>query len=117
MELVVDLTAVTVVLADAEDLHRLAVRVREPRTASPDVIEDVHRLTDVLVAAHAGRAGPDGDVLVDPAALRFHAAGQVGEGWDERFAAMLDFAATRGWLDDEGFLHAHVVWPDATGPT
>ena len=43
--------------------------------------------------------------------MRFHAAGQVGEGWEERFAAMADHAAAKGWTADDGWIQAHVVWP------
>lgn len=110
MELVVDLQAVTVVLSRPEDLARLAVRVGSPATASPAEPADVHRLNDVLAAAHIGRL--DGaDALVDPEALRFHAAGAVGPEWEDGFAAMLEGAGAHGWVK-EGLLQAHVTWPE-----
>ena len=113
MELVVDLASVTVVLRDPDELRTLSVRVGAPESASPGVEADVHRLIDVIVAAHAGRsAGEDHhEVLIDPSALRFHAAGQVGPDWDERFARMLAAAADDGWVAEDGYLRAHVTWP------
>ncbi len=113
MELVVDLAAVTVILGDPDDLSTLSVRVAAPESASPDVEADVHRLIDVIVAAHAGRSAAEGheEVLIDPSALRFHAAGQVGADWDERFARMLVAAAEHGWVAEDGYLRAHVTWP------
>lgn len=112
MELVVDLERVTVTLADPGDTRHFAVRVGAPATASPGVEADLHRLGDVLVAAGVGRLGETGDAFVRPDAVRFHAAGQVDEGWDEQFEAMCRFAADRGWVDEvDGGIRAHVEWP------
>lgn len=111
MEVVVDLERLTVTLAGAEETGRFAVRVAGPPDASGTSAADVHRLGDVLAAAGAGRLGPDGDAFIRPDAVRFHAAGQVGEGWEERFAAMADHTAAKGWTADDGWIQAHVVWP------
>jgi hypothetical protein len=111
VEVVVDLGAVTVVVAHPEELATLSVRVAAPPTASPAVPEDVHRLSDVLEAAHTGRVGSDGSAFVDPAALRFHAAGQVDDGWEVGFSRMLELAAEHGWVAEDGYLQAHVTWP------
>lgn len=114
MELVVDLERVTVVLGEPEDTRRFAVRVGAPKGASPAAEADVHRLGDVLVAANVGRLDATGDAFIRPDAVRFHAAGQVGDDWEQRFAAMCAFAAERGWLDPaDGAIQAHVEWPDA----
>lgn len=113
MELVVDLETVTVVLAGPTDTTRFCVRVGGPSTASPEVAADVHRLGDVLVAAGVGRLGPTGDAFVRPDAVRFHAAGQVDDGWDERFDAMCRDAEEKGWVDPDGGIQAHVEWPSS----
>lgn len=111
MELVVDLARVTVVLADADDVARLGVRVGEPPTASDASEEDVHRLHDVLVAANVGRLLDGRQALVRADAVRFHAAGQVGEDWEGAFEALCrrQLASTDGSAEPE--LVAPVRWP------
>jgi hypothetical protein len=111
VEMVVDLQRVTVVLAEADDTGRFAVRVASPDEASPHSTADVHRLGDVLAAAKVGHMAESGEAFIRPEAVRFHAEGQVGEGWDERFAGMCDFAASKGWIDPGGSIQAHVEWP------
>jgi hypothetical protein len=84
------------------------------------VASDVHRLGDVLAAAHAGRLANEGTAFLDPAALRFHAAGQVDDGWEVGFSRMLELAAEHGWVAEDGYLQAHVTWPSGIpdgGPT
>jgi hypothetical protein len=69
-----------------------------------------------LVDAAAGRLeGDDAYVAVD--AVRRLAAGRVEPGWDDKLAGMLEYARTKGWLDEAGnAIKAHVEWPaDATG--
>lgn len=53
-------------------------------------------------------------------AVRAMAAGRVAEGWESGFAAMLDYATTKGWLRDDGAggsgaanpsIQAHIEWP------
>lgn len=116
MELVVDLEKVTVVLAAPSDTERFCVRVAAPPTASAEVAADVHRLGDVLVAAGVGRLGPTGDAYVRPDAVRFHAAGQVDDGWDEQFESMCRDADEKGWVDADGGIQAHVQWPTSGRP-
>jgi hypothetical protein len=39
------------------------------------------------------------------------AAGRVGAAWQTDFDRMLDYARTKGWLDDAGdAIQAHVEW-------
>jgi hypothetical protein len=73
---------------------------------------DVRMVFGALVDAAAGRLeGDEAFVTVD--AVRRLAAGRVGPSWDADFAAMLDFARTKGWLDERGVaIRAHVEWPD-----
>jgi len=65
-----------------------------------------------LVDAAAGRLeGDDAWIAVD--AVRRMASGRVGPTWDDDFAGMLEFARSKGWLDDSGHaIKAHVEWPD-----
>lgn len=65
-----------------------------------------------LVDAAAGRLeGDEAWITVD--ALRRLAADQVRPGWDDDFAAMLDYARQKGWLDDTTHaIQAHIEWPD-----
>jgi hypothetical protein len=72
---------------------------------------DRHRLGDVLEATGAGRLADDGEAFIRPDALRFYAEGQVAEDWPERFAAMCEFASTKGWTDASGWIQGHVEWP------
>ena len=63
--------------------------------------EDRGRVFGALVDAAAGRLeGEDACIAVD--AVRRLAAGRVGPDWPRDFAAMLDHAAAKGWLDETG---------------
>jgi hypothetical protein len=65
-----------------------------------------------LVDAAAGRLEGD-DAWIGVDAVRRMAAGQVGPEWDDELAAMLEFARSKGWLDEAGHaIRAHVEWPD-----
>jgi hypothetical protein len=39
-----------------------------------------------------------------------HAAGPVPQGWQADFDAMVAYATSKGWTDDEGRLRAHTEW-------
>lgn len=73
---------------------------------------DVGRLFGALVDAAAGRLeGSDAWIALD--AVRRMAAGRVAPDWDERFDAMLEYARTKGWLDEAAHtVRAHVEWRD-----
>jgi hypothetical protein len=73
---------------------------------------DAGTVYGALVDAAAGRLeGEDAWIGVD--AVRRMAAGQVGPEWDADFAVMLDFARSKGWIDEAGHaIRAHVEWPD-----
>lgn len=108
-----DLERVTVVLVDADAVDRLEVRVGEPATASDRSEPDVHRLQDVLASAHVGRLLDAGRALVRPDAVRFHAAGQVGERWSTQFDELSRRrAAGPDGIDDGVSMVAPVRWPD-----
>jgi hypothetical protein len=86
VRLVVDLDKVTVVLADAEDVTQALVVVAAPSHASAASEVTVHRLADVLAATNVGTLQPDGTARLRADAVRFHAAGQVDDDWERRFA-------------------------------
>jgi hypothetical protein len=109
VDVVVNLGDGIVVLREPEDTGSFALRVAGPADAAP--VSHGEHLARVLEATGVGRLGPDGDAYVASDALRFMAAGQVDDGWDEQFESMLAYAGTRGWLDDDGAVQAHVVWP------
>lgn len=108
MEFVVDLTKVTAVLVDVDDVSAYRVRVAAPLEASPASADTVHRLGDVLRAANVARLEDEDVAWIRPDAVRFHAAGQVPDDWGERFDSVCTKAVTAGG-DVE--LRAAVVWP------
>lgn len=62
-----------------------------------------------LEARGAGRMAEDDHAWIDTRWVTQAATGRVGDGWPQRFAAMLEYARTNGWLDDEGSsIRAHV---------
>lgn len=108
MEFVVDLTKVTAVLVDVDDVSTHRVRVAAPPDASPVSTETVHRLGDVLRATNVARLEDEDVAWIRPDAVRFHAAGQVPDDWDERFASVCRGAKSAA---GEVELRAAVVWP------
>jgi hypothetical protein len=114
MEVVVDLSTKDVALRDGRDLKRLAVRVL---SVPDDGDRGLGALIDLLEVSEVGSLDTDGDVLIPPAALRRLAADAAGaEGsdldadWDAAFSAMLEGAAARGWLAEDGAVRAHLEW-------
>jgi hypothetical protein len=98
----VDLASPDVALEDAGDCTRFHVVAR----GAPDMV----RLGAVLAGASVGRTEGD-DAFIEIAAVRALAAGRVEAGWDTDFAAMVDYARTKGWLDGSGeAIQAHVEW-------
>lgn len=72
---------------------------------------DIGTVYGALVDAAAGRLeGDDAWIAVD--AVRRMARGRVGPDWDNGFAGMLEYARSKGWLDEAGHtIRAHVEWP------
>jgi hypothetical protein len=100
----IDLTGAStrIELVEPEDCKRFHVAARGG---------DASALTTALAAAGVGRMLPSGDALIEPSAVKRLAQGRVAEGWDDDFAAMLDYAGTKGWLDETGgSIQAHVEW-------
>ena len=104
MIVTVDLTATPpgVRLDEPDDCRRFHVAAHGE--AGPD------RLGQVLADHQSGRSDGD-DVWVQLEAVRRLAAGRVGASWERDFAAMLEFARDKGWLDASGkAIRAHVEW-------
>jgi hypothetical protein len=94
--------AAAVELAEPEDCKRFHVAVRSG---------DARAVDEALTAQGVGRLLPSGEAMIDIAAVRRMADGRVPEGWDGDFAAMLDYARSKGWLDEAGeAIRAHVEW-------
>jgi hypothetical protein len=92
-----------VVLEEPEDCARFDVTVRGGR--------DAGALDDALRSSAVGTVDGEGEALVGVDAVRRLAKGLVAETWEADFAAMLDYAGTKGWLsDDGGSIRAHVEW-------
>lgn len=106
MRFVVDLDKVTVVLVDANDVTRASVAVAAPSHATASSEATFRRLADVLAATNVGTLEPDGTARLRADAVRFHAAGQVDEGWERRFAE-----ACRRDGDSVVLAPAVVIWP------
>jgi hypothetical protein len=91
-----------VALVDPEDCKRFHVAARGG---------DAPSLSAALEAAGVGRLLPSGETMIETWAVRRLAAGRVGEGWDDEFAGMLEYAGSKGWLDETGTrIQAHVEW-------
>lgn len=72
---------------------------------------DIRLVFAALVDAAAGRL-EEGDAWITVDSVRRMARGRVGPGWDDDLAVMLDFACSKGWLDERGnAIQAHIEWP------
>jgi hypothetical protein len=100
----VDLTgpAAAVELVEPDNLKEFHVAARGGDAAA---------LSAGLEAAGVGRLLPSGEAMIETSAVRRLAAGRVPEGWDGEFAGMLEYAESKGWLDESGTqVQAHVEW-------
>lgn len=108
MELRVDLGSrpTRVALADPDVFDRLAVIV-----AGGGSREELARAT-----ADIGGLDHDGEHLfVARGALRSLAGERaVSAAWMEGFDAMIEYAESKGWVDSEGRVRAHVQWEGAS---
>ncbi len=114
--MVVDLPSGRVGLTGWSMLHSLVVCVDGGRGVRRDEVSE-WRLTTVLAGAGVSRASGTGEALVpgrvlhDLAEVAASTEGtRLDDEWDRAFAAMLDVAASEGWVDDEGAIRAHVEW-------
>ena len=104
MFVVVDLetTSAEVTLADPDDCTRFHVSVRGPG--------DEAGVDDALRSTGTGWLH-DGAAFVRVERVQELAAAQVPDDWRERFGSMLEFAAGKGWMSDDGqAIRAHLEW-------
>lgn len=66
------------------------------------------------IARFGSRDGADHVRLV-PSVLRFLSSEAGNAEWDAKFDAMVQYAASKGWLDEQGRVRAHITWGEATG--
>ena len=90
--MIVTITADAVALVDPDDVGRFHVAVAAGVTG----------VDAALQASGFGRLDSDTEALISVDALRRAAAGSVGPDWAERFAGMLTYADTKGWLAEGG---------------
>ena len=105
MFVIVDLESepAEVSLAEPDDCGRFHVAVAG-RGHAPAV-------DDALQASGTGWLDGEGSAFVRVERVRDLAAGQVADDWEGRFAGMLDFARSKGWLSDDGeAIRAHLEW-------
>lgn len=102
MRIVIDLDDNRVVLAEPDDFTRFSIEVTG---------QSADGLADLVHDAGLGRVQEDGThVVVDPVALRALAGSAVSDQWDEGFAAMVAYAASKGWVEADGGILAHIEW-------
>jgi hypothetical protein len=108
----------TVQLVEPEDCKRFHVGVRArgtggvpPTTAAGAATDSDLEALGAALPAEVGRLLPSGDALIEIDAVRRLAAGQVPDGWDADFDAMVGYAKSKGWLDERGeAIQAHIEW-------
>jgi hypothetical protein len=117
MELVVDLSTGRVLLRQRQDMQRFSVQAVSLRPGDGPDGGALGALAAALSLHDVGTVGPDGDVLVATAAVRRLAVDAAREdgtalasGWEAEFSGMVEYAATKGWVSDDGSLQAHVEW-------
>jgi hypothetical protein len=105
MIVVVDLSESRVHLQHPDDFTRFSVAV-----------EGEGDLAEVVRQSGLGRVKEDGEhVAVDPVALRALAGPGATLQWEQGFAGMCDYAAGKGWVEDDGGIVAHVERRDEAG--
>lgn len=115
MELVVDLATAVVTLRDPEVFTAFAVRALPGQAGDGAGTDALGALAAALSVHDAGWVDQAGNVFVPPDAVRSLAAaalsgGTVDTDWDAGFRAMVEHAATKGWIADDGSIQAHVEW-------
>lgn len=111
MNVVVDLTSGDVSLEDAGEFQGFAVVALRREPADGPDNGALGAVAGALSEADCGSVELAGDALIPAAAVR-RLAGTTDEAWEASFVSMLDYAATKGWLTDDGSIRAHVEWRD-----
>ena len=98
MLIVIDLGDAGMSLRDPADFTRFSVAT-----------EGEGDLDAAVRAGELGRVADDGEhVVVDPGALRALAEPVADAAWEEGFAGMCAYAASKGWVEADGGLLAHI---------
>lgn len=93
-----------------------SVRLDEPEDLKgfKVVVESGDEASAVQALASVGRLVDRETAWIRRGAVRALAHGRVDDDWDAEFDAMLEYAASKGWLtDDRSEIQAHVEWPEA----
>jgi hypothetical protein len=91
-----------IALDEPDDLARFHVGIKGNNEA---------RAKRLLASTGTGALVGRDVAVIGVDAVRRMAAGQVDAQWADRFAAMLDFADSQGWLIDDGAgIRAHCEW-------
>ncbi len=69
-------------------------------------------LLEQAIVRVGSRDGADHVRLV-PSVLRFLSSEAGNAEWDAKFDAMVQYAASKGWLDEQGRVRAHITWGEA----
>jgi hypothetical protein len=69
---------------------------------------DPELLGPALVEANVGSLEDDETALIDPEAIVRAVTDRVAADWSERYAAMVEYAETKGWINPDGSIRAHV---------
>jgi len=117
MVLVMDLSTGGVTMRDANDLKRFSVAAVPPRNGDGGENGALDAMASALSAHGVGMIDASGDVLVSVEAVRRLATESatttgctLDAEWDAGLAGMLEYAATQGWIADDGSIRAHVEW-------
>jgi hypothetical protein len=95
------LTASGPELAEPDDCTTFSVVV------DPEL--DTETVRALLAEYKAGTLTEDAKyVFVPPEALRALAGGRTGADWASRFEKMLAYAATKGWISENGDVRGHI---------
>jgi len=87
-------------LEEPEDCMRFHVVLRDI---------GIYAAQGMLQADDVGRLEDSNTAWINVAAVRKLAEGQVGPDWSERFQQMVDYAASKGWVSEDGAdLQAHI---------
>jgi flavin reductase (DIM6/NTAB) family NADH-FMN oxidoreductase RutF len=90
----------SVEVVDPDDCTALSVTTELPARA----------LSEVLVGSGLATAMEDDAVWLDLEELRQRAAPGGSDGWDKRYASMIEYARGKGWLDEAGrSVRAHIA--------
>ncbi|MCQ9164537.1 MULTISPECIES: hypothetical protein [unclassified Arthrobacter] len=101
--MIVEVTPAGVRLLNPDDTKRLHVEVTGGL--------DGGQLAQALQAAQLGTVD-GGHAFLRPAGLRGLAGDAATPAWEAELASMVDYATSKGWVDGNGCLQAHLEFDD-----